>query len=79
MIFAVVFGERVFGAVKREPAFGDAVAVTTDQRADVRLIFFVIGNRVVTENDVGKFTVFIRRLQRNDRSAVSNNSGFRAL
>ena len=76
---AVVDRQRVFLAVERELALGDAVAVAADQRAEVRAVLDVIGQVVVAEHHVAEVAVAVGHLQEDDEAAVIADAGLGAL
>ena len=59
MVLAIVDGELVLDAVEREASFGDAIAVTADQRAEVRMWFEVAVEIVEAEHHVVKLSIAI--------------------
>ena len=71
-------------AVERELAFGDAVAVASDQRAEegAALLCVAVADVAVeivkAENDVGGVAVAIGRLERDDDAAIGDDGGFDA-
>jgi hypothetical protein len=67
---AVVARQRVGLAVEREAAVADAVGVAADERAEVRIALFVVGERVEAEDDVGAAAGAVGAAERRDDAAV---------
>jgi len=70
---AVVGGERVFPAVERELALGDAVAVATHETAEIGRLLQVFRKRVVAEHHVAQLAHPARHADRLDNAAVVGN------
>ena len=79
-----VASQGVGPACQRELRAADAVAVATDERAEIRTAFHigrvhVTIQRVEAEHDVGEFAVFVRHAQRLDDAAVGHDARLGAL
>ena len=71
---SVIRGELVGLAVEGEPAARDPVRVTADDGAEVRRAREIPRQTVEAEDDVGRMTLAIRRLQRLDDRAVGHHA-----
>src|SRR5437763_14920800 len=76
VIFAVVDGQRVLATVEREAAFGDAIPITADDRAEVRVAFQIPVKVIEAENNIVTLAVAIRHLERCDNAAVVSDLNF---
>jgi hypothetical protein len=58
---------------------GDAVAVTSDERAEIGAILDIRIQVVVTQHHVAHLSVLVRHFEGNDDPAVSHDAGFDAV
>jgi len=72
------FASGVGFAVECELRVPDAVSVAANERAEKTLVIHVAVGVVVTENHIREFAIAIRHFQRDDRSAIVRDTGFRA-
>ena len=54
----------------------DAIAVTTDQSAEVLTVLHILVQRIVTEDDIAEFPGFIRHFQFGDDATIGDNTDF---
>ncbi len=72
MLFA---SQAILDAVQVEPGLGDAVAVTADDGAEIRVRAEIAREAVEAEVDVGQDAVPVRHLQRHQDGAVGHDPG----
>src|SRR5580698_1485255 len=80
-IRAVVFRQRVLCAIEREARVADPISVTPYQRAKVRRrrLLNVSGKGIESGDDVAKFAVAIRHLERYQNASIGDDPRFYAL
>src|SRR6185437_15441827 len=79
MVLTVVCGEFVFDPVQRKTTFGYAVAVASDDRAEVWIVLQVTVEIAEAEYDVVKLSIAIRNFERRDDGAVIHDLCFDAV
>src|SRR5690348_5344109 len=79
MIHAVVGGERVLGAVQRELARADAVAIPANKRAEVGAVAHVAGEIVVAKRDIHQLAILVGYLEGLEDAAIGHDLGDGAL
>ena len=75
----VIRRQSVFHAVERKFSLGDAVAVTSDQRAEIWRAFQIAFQIVVAQHHVAELAMFVRHLERRDNAAVSHDRRLHAV
>ena len=75
MVCTMITGKLVLDAVDRKPARGNPVSVSANQRTEARVVLFVRGFRVKTENNVGISSLAVGRCQSLDNSTERQDFG----
>ena len=69
VVGAVVGGQFYGVALEDEGSFGDAVAVTADERAEVGIAIGILRRRIIAQDDVGEFAAPVGGLEADDLAA----------
>src|SRR5690348_10264209 len=78
-VVAVVAGQSVTEAVQHEPAVCDAVGKAADDGAQVRLVGFIAGERVVAEHNIGRLPRAVGNMQGDNGAAVIGDGSLQAV
>src|SRR2546430_991588 len=76
VIFAVVDGQHVLMTVEGEAAFRDAIPITADDRAEVRIAFQIRIEVIEAENNIVTLPFTVRHFERCDNAAVVGDLNF---
>jgi hypothetical protein len=76
VIFAVVDGQRVLMTVEGEAALCDAIPITADDRAEVRIAFQIRIEVIEAENNIVTLPFTVRHFERCDNAAVVGDLNF---
>ena len=76
---AIVNRQGILDTVQFEFPPGNAVAVSSDQGAEMRMPLEVISQRFAAEHDILEFTMPVRHLEGNDNTTVVRDPGFHSL
>src|SRR5436190_840969 len=68
----------VLDAVEREATARDAVAVASDERADVEGLTLIVLDTIEAEHNVIEMSAAVGNLERDDRAAVCGDARLRA-
>ena len=76
MVLAVVYGQLVFDTVQYEAAFGDAIPITANDCAKVRVAFQIRIEVIEAEHNIVTLPVAVRHLERCDNTSVVGDLNF---
>ena len=69
MIVTIVGSQGINASIEPKPAFGDAVAITANDAAEMILVFDILVEVVVAEDHIVEFSGLIRRLEGDENAA----------